>query len=101
LVLYTHGFVGGKVVIRFGGIVGVVNAQAAVDGEWTLCRYYIDQLQTEWDQIKPDSAHRLDTIIQVDQVLAQLHALALDQDQVGIIQATTQLTQAFSHLFSS
>ena len=76
-------------------------AQAAVDGEWTLCRYYIDQLQTEWDQIKPDSAHRLDTIIPVDQVLAQLHALALDQDQVGIIQATTQLTQAFSHLFSS
>ncbi|HKM18423.1 MAG: hypothetical protein GX228_09075 [Firmicutes bacterium] len=82
---------------NFQGLTDKV-AQAVLNNDWGLCRYYSDQLQMAWDRTKPSSPHRLDSILEVDQVLAKLHALVLKQDQAAALNAAAHLTRLFSEL---
>ncbi|HHX02145.1 MAG TPA: hypothetical protein GX739_05665 [Firmicutes bacterium] len=73
-------------------------AQAALNNDWNLCQYYTNQLQMAWDRAKPSSPHRLDSVLEVDQILDELHALVLKQDQTATINSATYLTRFFSQL---
>jgi len=75
-------------------------AQAALNNDWGLCRYYTDQLQMAWDRAKPGSPHRLDSILEVDRILAELNAVVLKQDQAATIATTAHLTRVFAQLAS-
>jgi hypothetical protein len=76
-------------------------AQAALDEEWLLCQYYTQQLLAEWDRLKPNSPNRLSAVMEIDQILFELDDLVLNQNQTGVISATTRLTHAFAYLFNS
>ena len=73
-------------------------AQAALNNDWGVCRYFTDRLQMAWDSAKPSSSHRLDSILEVDRALAELHALVLRQDQAAVINSAAHLTRLFAGL---
>ncbi|NMB38210.1 MAG: hypothetical protein GX994_01380 [Firmicutes bacterium] len=71
-------------------------AQAAINDDWNLCNYYLDQLQTLWDDFKPKSADALSLTAEINRTLSELNFLVIEQNKSKVIESASKLIKMFS-----
>jgi|LSQX01.2.fsa_nt_gb hypothetical protein len=72
-------------------------AQAAINDDWSLCNYYLDQLNTLWDDFKPKSTDTLNLTAEINRTLSELSFVVVEQNKSKLIESASKLIQLFSN----
>lgn len=74
-------------------------ATAAMDDNWNLAAYHVQQLITAWQAVKPHTEKNLELTGSIDRLTAKLEYHVGQKDQTAVLETVSELTLWYAALY--